>query len=139
MQGDSGQNPQPSNGTSSVPRTADQQVTMISVPAGGLDDGQKIVPYTQHVQPATSDAELGVGSAITQTCDGTVTGEEEPAGLVRSDTEAIVPSVDKEVPITAKAEDQSEPEDRPNKKIRPKAANQKLMTNSTRSSACLVA
>ena len=84
---------------------------MISVPAGGLDDGQKTVQYTQHVQPATSDAESVVGSATTQTCDGTITGDEDPAGLLWSDTEATDPSIDKEIPTLEKTEDQREPDD----------------------------
>ena len=40
VQNDRDLNLQPTNGTTSVPGVADQQVTMISVPAGGPDDGQ---------------------------------------------------------------------------------------------------
>ena len=61
VQIDRDQNPQPTNGTNPVPGAADQQVTMISIPAGGPDDGQMMAPYIQQPQPATPDAESAVG------------------------------------------------------------------------------
>ena len=111
---------------------------MISVPAGGPDDGQKTVQYIQHVQPATSDAESR-GSATTQTCDGIITGDEEPAGLVRSDTEATDPSLDKEIPTIAKAEDQSKPDDFLDERDRTKRDQPKEKTISRESSPCWIA
>ena len=59
----------------------------------------------------SSDAESVVGSATTQTCDGIITGDEDPAGLIRSYTEATDPSIDKEIPTLEKTEDQREPDD----------------------------
>ena len=113
VQNDRDLNPQPTNGTIPVPGAADQQVTMISIPAGGPDDGQMMAPYVQQPQPATSDVESGVGSATTLTCEGTPKGDEEPAGLLRSGTEPTDPSIDREVLAAENAEDQAEAADRP--------------------------
>ena len=100
VQMDRDQNPQPTNGANPVPGAADQQVTFISVPAGGPNEGQRMAPYVHQSQPATSDAESAVSlGATTLTCEGTPRGDEEPAGLMASDTEPPTdPSIDREVP-----------------------------------------
>ena len=76
------QNPQPTG--QSGPGFADQQVTMLSIPAGGPGEGQRYISYQQQPQPQTSDAESRLGS--TQTCEKTPIGDEEPMGLM-SDTD----------------------------------------------------
>ena len=101
VQSDDAQNLLPIIGMSSGQRPEEQYDAMISVPAGGPNDGQRTVQYIQHAQPATSDAESR-GSATTQT------GEEEPAGCIPSDTEPTDPSPDKEAPAIATADNQSE-------------------------------
>ena len=86
---------------------------MISIPAGGPDDGQMMAPYVQQPQPATSDAESAVGSATTLTCEGAPIGDEEPAGLFMSDTDPPTdPSIDREVPAAGNLEDPAEAADR---------------------------
>ena len=65
---------------------------MLCVPAGGPGEGQRFVPYQPQPQPPTSDAESGMGSVTTQTCDGTLFGDEEPMGLVMSDDGLTDPS-----------------------------------------------
>ena len=114
VQIDRDQIPQPTNGTNPVPGAADQQVTMISIPAGGPDDGQMMAPYVQQPQPATSDFESAVGLATTLTCEGAPIGDEEPSGLFMSDTDPLTdPSIDREVPAAGNSEDPAEAADRP--------------------------
>ena len=74
LQIDRDQNPQPT-ARQLGPGSADQQVNMISIHAGGPGEGQRYVPYQQQPQPPTSDAESGMGSATTQTCEGTPIGD----------------------------------------------------------------
>ena len=101
VQRDDAQHMLPTIGMSLGQRLEEQYDAVISVPAGGPNDGQRTVQYIQHAQPVTSDAESR-GSATTQT------GEEEPAGFIRSDTEPTDPSPDKEAPAIAKADNHSE-------------------------------
>ena len=113
VQIDRDQNPQPTNGTNPVPGVADQQVTMISIPACGPDDGQMMAPYVQQPQPATSDVESAAASATTLTCEGTPIGDEEPSGLFMSDTDPLSdPSIDREVFAPGNLEDAAEAADR---------------------------
>ena len=109
MQIDRDQNPQPTNGVNPLPGVADQQVTFISIPAGGPDEGQRMALYVHPPQPATSDVESAVGSATTLTCEGTPIGDEEPSGLFMSDTDPPTdPSIDREVLAAGNLEDPAE-------------------------------
>ena len=119
----------PTIGLSSGQRLAEQHNAMISVPAGGPNGGQRTVQYIQHVQPATSDAESS-GSATTQT------GEEEPAGFMRSDMEPTAPSPDKEVPPIATADNQSDAGDFLDGTGQTKSDQHKEKDNFTKSSPC---
>ena len=129
VQSDDAQNLLPTTGMSSGRRPEEQYDAMISVPAGGPNDGQRTVQYIQHGPPATSDAESR-GSATTQT------GEEEPADFMRSDTEPTDPSPDKEIRAIATADNQSEAGDFLDGTGQTKSDQHKEKDNFTKSSPC---
>ena len=87
----------------------------------------------------SSDAESVVGSATIQTCDGIITGDEDPAGLLRSDTEATDPSLDKEMPTLEKTEYQGEPDDFLEEGDQTKGDDPKVKNNLLQSSPCWIA
>ena len=139
VQIDRDQNPQPTNGVNPLPGVADQQITFISIPAGGPDEGQRMAPYVHQHQPATSDVESAVGSATTLTCEGTPIGDEEPSGLFMSDTDPPTdPSIDREVPAAGNLEEQQKQQTVLPQTSRMAATNQNQATNCVlkQSSAC---
>ena len=113
VQMDRDQSPQPSNGANPVPAAADQQITFISIPAGGPNEGQRMAPHVHQSQPATSDAESAVSlGATTLTCEGTPRGDEEPAGLMVSHTEPPTdPSIEREIPPAGNLEQPAQAEE----------------------------